>query len=96
MRARVSAYEQLDIRPGASRDEVRAAWREFARVHHPDRGGNSETFKAGLDAYQHLSGRAAGVAGPEVVFYRRPRGAGVPLAWCRERRSARKRPKRVI
>ncbi|MDQ3574987.1 MAG: J domain-containing protein, partial [Actinomycetota bacterium] len=69
------AHEVLGVRPGANPDEVRAAFRRFARLHHPDRGGDAPKFRAGVEAYRRLLGLAGPSSGsPEVVFYRRPRG----------------------
>lgn len=35
-----SAYEVLGLRPGASDDEIKAAWKKLALQNHPDRGGS--------------------------------------------------------
>lgn len=41
-------------------------FRDFARLHHPDRGGDPEVFAAGVAAY-----RARASPEPAVVFYRK-------------------------
>lgn len=71
--------------PGASAADVRAAFRRFAAAHHPDRGGDPERFRAGLDAYRRLVAAPAGAA--DVVFHRRRRGLRLPTG--RRRRRAR-------
>ena len=38
-------WEVLGIRPEASRDDIRNAFRSLARIHHPDVGGNADDFK---------------------------------------------------
>ena len=48
-------YELLDLPQGASTDDVKKAYRRKAREHHPDTGGDEETFKAVTHAYQVLS-----------------------------------------
>ena len=55
---------------GAAADERRRR-RAFALAHHPDRGGDPETFIAGLAALR--SGRPP-EAGDVPVVYRRRRG----------------------
>jgi hypothetical protein len=80
----VPPHEVLGVRVGAPKHEVAAAFRRYARRHHPDRGGDAATFHAGVDAYHRLTG-AAPPAGAEVVFHRRPR----LLARLRRRRPTR-------
>ena len=89
-------HEVLGVRVGAPPQEVRIAFRRFARLHHPDRGGNPETFQAGLEAYQRMLGLRAPSSGAEVVFHRRPRGLEVLTAGWKARRDRRHRPARVI
>jgi len=48
-------YELLDIPRDAPDDEVKRAYRRKAREHHPDAGGDAETFKSVTHAYQVLS-----------------------------------------
>lgn len=38
-------WDVLGIRPDATRDDIRNAFRALARIHHPDVGGNAEDFK---------------------------------------------------
>ena len=77
--------EILGVKTGASREENKRAFRRFVRRHHPDRGGDPRTFRAGVEAYAALSGPRR-VPSTEVVFYHRPRGLGVLRAWWQGRR----------
>ncbi len=88
-------HEVLEVRPGAPPHDVRAAFRRFARLHHPDRGGDPETFRTGIEAYQRLLGTRTASTGAEVVFHRRPRGLEVLTAGWKARRDRRHRPARV-
>jgi hypothetical protein len=72
----------------------RQAIRQFVREHHPDRGGDPETFIAGLRELR--SGR--GPQAPEMVVqvHRRRRGVvGLLDDWTRRRRT-RRRGRRVL
>ena len=51
---RADARDVLGLPAGASHAEVKAAWQRFAAEHHPDRGGDAETFKRGRAAYEAL------------------------------------------
>lgn len=51
-------YRVLGVEPGATTEEVRAAYREKARNLHPDRGGDGEAFSRVNEAYERLK-RAA-------------------------------------
>jgi len=50
----MDAHKVLGVQPGASEDEIRAAYRRYAASHHPDRGGDPSTFIAGQTAYRQL------------------------------------------
>lgn len=88
------AHEVLGVSPVATREEIVDAFRRFALVHHPDRGGDPTRFQAGVDAYRHLVG-GRGSTRPsqaDVVFHRRTR-PGVPsLLRVARRRLAALRP----
>ena len=51
----MNLYQLLGINRGASRDEVRKAYRRKAKVSHPDSGGSPETFSALATAHEVLS-----------------------------------------
>jgi DnaJ-domain-containing protein 1 len=51
-----SAYTILNVLPTASHEEIKSAYRKLALVHHPDKGGNEETFKKIHAAYSFLVG----------------------------------------
>ncbi|MDP8975028.1 MAG: J domain-containing protein [Actinomycetota bacterium] len=88
-------HDVLGVGAGVPSHEVRSAFRRFARLHHPDRGGDLETFQAGLEAYERLLGLRAPSSGAEVVFHRRRRGIGVLAAGWKARRYRRRRAARV-
>lgn len=48
-------YLVLGIPPSASDPEIRAAYLALAKLHHPDKGGDPETFKQISQAYSILS-----------------------------------------
>lgn len=48
-------YEVLGVSQGASSDEINKAFRKLAVKHHPDAGGDAETFKKISQAYEVLS-----------------------------------------
>jgi hypothetical protein len=88
----VNPHEVLGVRPGASPDEVRAAWRRRVLATHPDRGGDEAAFAEALEAYRALGGGPAdGRRGSEVpvVFFRRSGPAARAARWWRRRRSGR-------
>lgn len=44
----------LGVRPDASVEEIKKAYREKARIHHPDKGGDPEEFKKISAAYESM------------------------------------------
>lgn len=50
-------YATLGVKPGASKEELKAAYKKLAMEHHPDRGGDEEKFKEVTEAYEVLSGK---------------------------------------
>lgn len=66
-RAVADPHALLDIAPGATRDELRQAFRRLAKQHHPDRGGDRSTFEAVRDAYDVLLASALPAADARVT-----------------------------
>lgn len=61
------AWQALGLRPGASTEEVRAAWRHAARTAHPDAGGDRDTWdrlQAAVAALGALEGSSGGYTHP--------------------------------
>jgi DnaJ-class molecular chaperone len=50
-----SLYKTLGLAEDATLEEVKKAYRNLAKVHHPDKGGDEETFKQIGKAYEVLS-----------------------------------------
>lgn len=48
-------YESLGVSRDASTEEIRRAYKDAARTHHPDRGGDTEMFKKIQEAHEILS-----------------------------------------
>ena len=47
-------YELLDVPHNATTDEIKQHYRKYARIHHPDKGGDAEQFKQIQEAYETL------------------------------------------
>lgn len=50
-------YETLGLNNTATKEEVKAAYKKLAKVHHPDKGGEEAKFKEISEAYEVLSGK---------------------------------------
>ena len=48
-------YRRLGVHKWASIREIKRAYRELARIHHPDKGGDPETFLPIKEAYEALT-----------------------------------------
>ena len=48
-------YDRLGLQKGADAEEIKKAYHSLARQHHPDKGGDAETFKGVQEAYETLS-----------------------------------------
>jgi len=47
-------YKTLNINRNATQDEIKKAFRKLSKTHHPDKGGNENTFKELSEAYDTL------------------------------------------
>jgi len=52
--AKRSAYEILNVSRDANKDEIEKAYRDYAKIHHPDKGGDAEMMKLGTKARDEL------------------------------------------
>lgn len=48
-------YEVLELKPNATAEEVRKAYKKLVLKHHPDKGGNRDIFEKVKKAYEELS-----------------------------------------
>lgn len=51
----MTLYATLGVKPSTTADGIKKAWRKLAQVLHPDKGGDTEKFKAVQEAYDVLS-----------------------------------------
>lgn len=68
-------YTRLGLRPGATQDEIAAAFRKLAKRAHPDSGGDVETFRAIKEAYDALKAGRKDVRPAPATRGRRSRRA---------------------
>lgn len=50
----MNPYKTLNINPDATLDEIKKAYKDLSKTHHPDTGGSEDKFKEILTAYQML------------------------------------------
>ena len=48
-------YETLGVEKDAPKEDIKKAFRELSKEHHPDHGGDEEKFKELNEAYSTLS-----------------------------------------
>lgn len=72
-------HEILGVKPGATSDEIKRAYRKLAHQHHPDKPtGNAEKFKEVNEAYKYLTEHPEEpIRGPsfEGTYYEEARAA---------------------
>lgn len=86
-----TARRLLQVPTTARRDDVERSFRRLARELHPDRGGDTESFRRLVQARAVLqgSGHPAGRREPVIVVHRGPwwrRLAGALLGYIQRRR----------
>ena len=47
-------YKLLGLSPSASWEQIERAYRQKAKIHHPDHGGDEDTMRALNDAYHEI------------------------------------------
>lgn len=52
---KLTLYDILNITPEATPEQIKKAFRDLSLIHHPDSGGDSESFLSILKAYETLS-----------------------------------------
>ncbi len=56
----MTPYELLGVTPNTSPQEIKRAYRKLAQKHHPDNGGDYNTFQELAEAYESIvSGTAS-------------------------------------
>jgi len=59
-------YETLGVDQDADDDDVKKAYRNLAKEHHPDQGGDEEKFKEIQEAYEQITSDDGGGLGAEA------------------------------
>ncbi|WP_456369853.1 DnaJ C-terminal domain-containing protein [Thermodesulfatator atlanticus] len=72
-------YQILGISPEAGLDEIKRAFREKARLYHPDRGGEERLFRELKRSYEILRRRHA--PAPLIIVTDRPKGGNYVLSF---------------
>jgi DnaJ-class molecular chaperone len=64
-------YAILGLPNGASFEEVKKVYHELLRIHHPDKGGNSQQFQQIFEAFKTIkkTPRVEAVSEPRVDTY---------------------------
>lgn len=82
-----SYYEVLGVDKKATTDEIKKAFKKLAREHHPDAGGDENTFKEISEAYEVLSDKEKRDEYDNMLRYGAfsggggAGGAGMPFNW---------------
>lgn len=80
-------YARLGVRRTASTAEIKTAFRERAKVAHPDKGGDAAAFQRLMHAFETLTNDAA-----RRAYDREHAKAGAAKGWRAAREAAHKRP----
>ena len=60
-------YNILGVNENATQEEIKKSYKKLAVQHHPDKGGNEETFKKISEAYDTLGDENGGVLNHRAV-----------------------------
>ena len=74
-------YKILGISKGASKEEIKLAFRKLAHQHHPDKGGDEKKFKEINEAYSVLSNDEKRQQYDQFSAYGGPAGGWGDLSW---------------
>jgi len=62
-----SDFSLLGVTPGSSAREATSAYRQLAKLYHPDRGGSAERFREIHDAYARIRPLLSSGTSPERI-----------------------------